>query len=396
MPKEVHNALTPTRIKQERKPGRYADGNGLYLQVSDTGARWWIWRGSVHSKRIERGMGSARLIPLAEARETARQWRRISKDGGDPAIERDKDKLQAMTFEDAARQVWGEQIQPHAKNPKDSTQWLTTLSNYAFPHIGSRPIGAITSGDVLRVLAPIWTEKQETARRVRQRVRTVFDWARTAGHFDGVNPVEGVEKGLPKQRDLVKHHRAMPYQQLPEFMRRLDDVDGIGVLALRFAILTACRGGEVRKAEWSEVDGDARLWAIPSLRMKSEREHRVPLSDEAWAVLDQVRGLSTGLVFPGSRQGRPLSDVTLTAVLKRLDAQTTVHGMRSTFRDWTEDMTSFSREVKEAALAHTIRDKVEAAYRRGDLFEKRRVLMDQWGRWCGSAQGGGKVVEMRG
>ena len=254
---------------------------------------------------------------------------------------------------------------------------------------------AIKQADILRILAPIWTEKPETARRVRQRLRTVMNWARTAGHYEGMNPVEGVEDGLPKQRAKVRHFRALPYGELPELMRRIEDVDGMGALALRFTILTAARSGEVRGAMWSEIDTEARVWAIPADRMKAEVEHRVPLCDETLAALERVRGLSDGLVFPSRRAGRPISDMTLSAVLRRLKVPGTVHGMRSTFRDWCEEMTGFPHEVKEAALAHTVRNKVEAAYRRTDLFDKRRTLMDQWGRFCLSAGRAGDVVEIR-
>jgi len=259
MPKEVFNGLSTTRVRQEKKPGRYADGNGLYLHVSDTGARWWIWRGSVHGKRIERGMGSARLIPLAEVRETARQWRRIAKSGSDPALERDKGKREIMTFEEAARRVWADQIEQHGKSPTHRKQWIASLESFAFPIIGSRPVHAVAQSDILRVLAPIWTERPETARRVRQRLRTVLDWARAAGYFEGMNPVEGVEKGLPKQRDKVRHFRALPFQELPELIRRIDGVDAINNSALRFVILTAARSGEVRGAMWPEIDGEACL-----------------------------------------------------------------------------------------------------------------------------------------
>ena len=395
MPKQVNNALTPAKVRQEKRPGRYADGNGLYLHVSDTGARWWVWRGTVHGKRKERGIGSVQLISLAEAREIARKYRRIAHDGGDPATERDKDKRETLTFEDAARRVWADQIEPNARNPKHRQQWINTLHDYAFPVVGSLPVHAIKQADILRILAPIWTEKPETARRVRQRLRTVMNWARTAGHYEGMNPVEGVEDGLPKQRAKVRHFRALPYGELPELMRRIEDVDGMGALALRFTILTAARSGEVRGAMWSEIDTEARVWAIPADRMKAEVEHRVPLCDETLAVLERVRGLSDGLVFPSRRAGRPISDMTLSAVLRRLDVPGTVHGMRSTFRDWCEEMTGFPHEVKEAALAHTVRNKVEAAYRRTDLFDKRRTLMDQWGRFCLSAGRAGDVVEIR-
>ncbi len=395
MPKEVRDALTAAKVRQEQRPGRYADGNGLYLHVSETGARWWIWRGTVHGKRRERGMGSARLVSLVEAREIARTWRRIARDGGDPAVERDRNKRKSLTFEDATRQVWSEQIAPNARNPKHRQQWLNTLRDHAFPVIGSLPVHAIRQADILRILAPIWTEKPETARRVRQRLRTVLNWARTAGHYEGMNPVEGVEDGLPKQRHRVQHFRALPYGDLPELMRRIEGVDGMGAMALRFTILTAGRSGEVRGAMWAEIDTEARMWTIPADRMKADTEHRVPLCDEALAVLEPVRGLSEGLVFPSNRRGRPLSDTTLAAVLKRLKVDATVHGMRSTFRDWCEEMTSFPHEVKEAALAHTVRNAVERAYRRGDLFDKRRDLMDQWARFCLSAGSKGDVVELR-
>jgi integrase len=396
MPKEVYNVLTAAGVRQKKVPGRYADGAGLYLVVSETGARWWQWRGTVHGRRREIGMGSARLIPLAEAREIAIAWRRIARAGGDPAEERDKGKLGKLTFESAARKVWAEQIEPHGRNAKHRAQWISTLEAYAFPRIGSRQVHAVTQSDVLRVLAPIWTEKPATARRVRQRLKTVMNWARAAGHFAGINPVEGVEDGLPKQRAKVQHFTALPYSELPALMRRIETVDGMGALALRFTILTAARSGEVRGAMWSEFDLEARLWTIPADRMKAEREHRAPLSDAALAVVARVRGLSDGLVFPSSRAGRKISDETIAMALKRLGVPVTVHGMRSTFRDWAEEMTAFSHEVKEAALAHTVKDKTERAYRRGDLFEKRRSLMDQWGRFCLSADRAGDVVELRG
>ena len=385
MPKEVRDALTAAKVRQEQRPGRYADGNGLYLHVSETGARWWVWRGTVHGKRRERGMGSARLVSLAEAREIARTWRRIAKAGGEPAEERDKGKRESLTFEDAARRVWSEQIAPNARNPKHRQQWINTLRDYAFPRIGSLPVHAIRQSDILRVLSPIWTEKPETAKRIRQRLRTVMNWARTAGHCEGINPVEGVEDGLPRQRAKVQHFTALPYDELPELMRRIEMADGMGAVALRFLILTAARSGEVRGAMWLEIDTAARLWAIPPARMKAGEEHRVPLSDAALAVLDRVRGLSPERVFTSSRQNRPLSNTTLKMVLKKLDCPVTTHGFRSTFRDWCEEMTSFPHEVKEAALAHTVPNAVERAYRRTDLFDKRRDLMDQWARFCLSA-----------
>ncbi len=393
MPKEVHNALTPAKVKQEKRPGRYADGKGLYLHVSDTGARWWIWRGTVHGKRCDRGMGSARLVSLAEAREIARAWRRIARAGGDPATERDKGKRESLTFEDAARRVWSEQIAQSGRNEKYAKQWLSGLRDYAFPTIGARPVHTIAQSDILRVLAPIWSEKPETARRVRQRIRTVLDWARTAGHFEGINPVEGVEKGLPKQRDRVQHRKALPFADLPDFMRRLESVEGIAEYALRFLILTAARSGEVRSMTWGEIENA--VWTVPGERMKAGLPHRVPLSEPALTVVQTVRGLDTEKVFPGQRRGRPMHDMTIAAPLKRMGVSCTVHGFRSTFRDWAAERTAFPREIAEMCLAHEVGSAVERAYRRSDLFDKRRDLMEQWGRFCLSAGRKGCVVELR-
>jgi integrase len=395
MPKQINAALTATRVKQEKRPGRFADGNGLYLHVSETGARWWLWRGTVHGRRRELGIGGVQLIPLAEAREIARTWRRIARDGGDPVLERDKGKRQALLFEEAARKVWAEQIAPNLKNPKHSAQWLKTLQVYAFPRIGSRSVHTVTQSDILSVLAPIWTEKPSTARRVRQRLRTVFSWARTAGHYEGMNPVEGVEGGLPKQRDKVRHFSALPFVELPSLMHRIETVEGIGTLALQFAILTAARSGEVRGAMWSEIDVKARVWTVPPERIKVDREHRVPLSVEALAVLDTARGLDPVFVFPGRRRGRGMTDMTISAPLRRFYSEATVHGMRSTFRDWCAERTNVPREIAELCLAHEVGSVVERAYRRSDLFDKRRDLMDQWGRFCLSAGSAGEVVELR-
>ncbi len=395
MPKEVFNALTPTKVRQEKVPGRYADGAGLYLVVSETGARWWQWRGTVHGRRREIGMGSARLVSLAEAREIARSWRRIARAGGDPAVERDKGKRESLTFEAAARRVWAEQIEPPGRNEKYTKQWLSSLEAHAFPLIGSRPVHAVTQADILRVLAPIWTEKLQTARLVRQRMRTVLNWARTAGHFEGMNPVEGIEDGLPKQRHRVRHFKALPYDELPDLMRRLAAVEGVPALALRFLILTAARSGEVRGATWPEIDEKTRLWAIPPERMKADHGHRVPLSDAALAVLGRARGLDPRMIFPARKRGAIMHDMTIAAPLKRLDVPGTVHGHRSTFRDWAAERTTFPREIAELSLAHEVGGVVERAYRRSDLFDKRRDLMDQWARFCLSAGSKGDVVELR-
>jgi integrase len=388
-PKGMHpdKRLTPPRVKSAG-PGRHADGNGLYLEVDPTGSRRWVLRVVVHGRRRDLGLGSAALIPLAYARELAARLRKVARAGGDPVAERDRDKRTSLTFAEAARTVHRDNVVPNAKNAKHCAQWITTLETYAFLVIGSKPVHLVDQADILRVLAPIWTEKPETARRVRQRLRAVIDWARTAGHRQGANPVEGVEKGLPRQRDRAVHHEALPWQDLPQLMSRLGTADGMGALALRFAILTAARSGEVRGAMWQEINLDEAVWTVPAERMKAGRAHRVPLSRPALDVLREVQGLgteATALVFPSSHSGRALSDMTLAAVLKRLAVPVTVHGFRSTFRDWAEEATSYPHEVKEAALAHTIRNKAEAAYRRTDLFEKRRHMMEAWASHATSA-----------
>ncbi len=385
--------LTAAAVKNA-KPGRHADGNGLYLMVDANGARRWVLRTVVRGKRCDIGLGGLSLVTLAEAREQARRLRKVARRGGDPVALRDAETRTSPTFEEAARTVHAEHVAATAKNGKHVAQWLSTLETYAFPVIGAKAVHDIEQADVLRVLSPIWTDKPETARRVRQRVRTVLDWARTAGHREGVNPVEGVERGLPRQRDKAEHHAALPWADLPGLWPRLDAAPGMGAAALRFTILTAARSGEVRGATWGEIDLDAKVWTVPAERMKAGMAHRVPLSDAALAVLAGVRPARldpAALVFP-ARGGKPLSDMTLAAVLKRLSVPVTVHGFRSTFRDWAEEAGAYPFEVKEAALAHAVKSKVERAYRRGDLFDARRDMMAAWASYATGV--GAKVVRL--
>ncbi|WP_413875822.1 tyrosine-type recombinase/integrase [Albidovulum sp.] len=391
MPKEVRNQIHPSQVTKGLKPGKWADGFGLYLNVSDFGGRWWSWRGTVHGKRVEIGMGSAFLVGLNEARETAKEWRRIARTGGSPKAVRDAEKRESITFEEAARRVWREQIESVAKNDRHVASWIASLENDAFPVLGKRDMRSITSADILKVLQPIWLAKPETARRVRQRMGTVWDWARASGFYDGVSPLEGISRALPKQQARVKHYPALPYDKLPDLMDEIEGVSGYGALALRFTILTAARSGETRGATWDEIDMAAATWTIPAERMKAQVLHRVPLSPEAIEVLKATPKIEgERLVFPSSKRGTPLSDMTLSAVLKRLGDGPTltevghvvVHGFRSCFRDWAEEQTSTPHEVKEAALAHAVANKVEAAYRRTDLFDKRRGLMESWGRFA--------------
>ena len=392
MPKEIHNALTAARVRQERRPGRHADGHGLYLNVADSGARQWVWRGTVDGKRVDIGMGSARLVTLAEAREIAWTWQRIARAGGNPKLERDKNKRESMTFEAAARQVHADQVEGHGKSAKYRRQWINCLRTHAFPIIGSRPVHAVTQSEILRVLSPIWTDKPVTALTLRQRLRTVFAWARTAGHRAGDNPVDDVEAGLAKQRRKVEHLAALPFGDIPDLMRQLAEADGIAEMALRFTILTAARSGEVRAMTWAEIDLENKLWTIPAERMKAGVEHRVPLSEPALEILRAARVLDIEMVFPGHRTGKAMHDVTLAGPLKRMGVSDTVHGFRSTFRDWAAEKTNAPREIAEMCLAHEVGGAVERAYRRSDLFAKRNDLMGAWARWCCPAMGG--VIEI--
>ena len=284
-PRDRLTALAARRIG----PGKHADGGGLYLQVDDSGARRWILRITHHGRRRELGIGPFPLISLAEAREMAREMRKIARAGGDPIAWRDRGKRRSPSFEEAARTVHREHILPHSRSERQPAIWWRSIERYALPIIGAAPVHTVEQSDILRVLAPVWTEKPETARKLKQRLRTILDWAQTAGHRDGANPVERVEKGLPKQRDRAVHHKAVPWGELPEVVSRICEVDGMGALALRFTILTAVRSGETRGATWDEIDIDNKVWTVPEARMKGGREHRVPLSDAAVEVLEQKR-----------------------------------------------------------------------------------------------------------
>ncbi|MEO1775659.1 MAG: integrase arm-type DNA-binding domain-containing protein [Pseudomonadota bacterium] len=377
-------------------PGRHADGNGLYLEVDQSGAKRWLLRTMVQGRRRDIGLGSISYVTLAEAREMARELRKVARAGGDPIAERDRDKKVSLTFEQAARRVHAENVAPVGKSAKTTAQWLSAMERDIFPKIGQRPVHAIDQADLLRALSPIWLVKPETARRNKQRIKAVIDWARAHGMGTGIHPVEGIDRALPKQNRRPRNFAALPWKELPRFWPQLEEASGVGALALRFTILTAARSGEVRMARTSEIDLDDRIWVVPAERMKAGKEHRVPLSGVAVSVLEEAlqlpRSTRDDLVFPSMKPGRPMSDMTLAAVLKRMEVPVTVHGFRSTFRDWAEDATSFSHEVKEAALAHAISNAVERAYRRTDLFEKRRAMMDAWASYVTLA--GGAVVRL--
>jgi integrase len=374
-------ALTQVRINSFSKAGRYGDGNGLYLVVDPSGAKRWILRTVIHGKRRDIGLGGLRVVSLAEARAKALEYRRIAREGEDPIEVRRKARTTVPTLAEAAQSTM-EQHRAGWKDEKHPSQWMNTLKAYVFPAMGQKRVDQIETSDVLRALSPIWLSKPETARRVRQRIKTVLDWAKAAGYRTGDNPVEGVNRGLPRQNEKRSHFAAIPYSDVPAFVAKLPAVatNQYARLGFEFLILTAARTNEVLSAEWPEVDWAKAVWTIPATRMKAGREHRVPLASRAVAVLRAAKKISDGsqLVFPGRSVGEPMSNMVFLMMLRRMGDTFTAHGFRSAFRDWASECTYFPREVCEMALAHAIKDKTEAAYRRGDLFEKRRELMFAW------------------
>jgi len=370
--------LTAVKVKSLKEPGRYADGNGLYLIVEPSGAKRWMLRIMVQGRRRDIGLGGVQIVSLAQARERANNLRKVARAGGDPIAEK-KAKVGVPTFAEAARQVHAERA-PAWSNKKHTDQWINTLVTYAFPALGKRRVDQIDTPDVLNVLSPIWLKKPETARRVKQRIGTVLDWAKAAGFRSGDNIVHGVSKRLPRQPERKRHHATLPYAEVPAFVRtlRANDSNEPTKLAFEFLILTATRTNEVLRAQWSEVKDD--VWTISAERMKARREHRVPLPRRCLTILRRAKQFSDGgeYVFCGRSPEKPLSNMAFLMALRRMKLDVTAHGFRSAFRDWAAERTNFPREVCEMALAHTIKDKSEAAYRRGDLLDKRRELMTTW------------------
>jgi integrase len=382
-----HQAFTAVKVKQTNRPGRYADGNGLYLVVDESGAKRWILRIVIQKRRRDLGLGSARLVPLAEAREKALTYRKTARDGKDPAVEKRLAERAILTFAEGARIIHAEHCRAW-KNKKHAAQWIKTLEIYSFPFIGACRLDQIETADILRVLAPIWLKKPETARRVRQRIGVVMDWAKASGHRSGENPVDGVTKGLQRQQDRPKHHTALKYSELPKFIRSLRKADvALSVkLAFEFLVLTAARTGEVLGAKWNEINLSTKTWEIPAERMKAGIKHRVPLSSASLLILRNAKKLTDGseFVFPGRTSSNPLSNMAFLMTLRRMRQPVTTHGFRSTFRDWASAKTNTPREVSEMALAHTVSNKTEAAYLRDDLFDKRRKLMEAWAQFIQS------------
>jgi integrase len=402
------NRLTARMVEQLKKPGYYGDGGGLVLRVGDGGSKVWLYRYKTQGRVREMGLGPIRDVSLAEAREGAREARRLRRAGVDP-IDAKRQRQNAARLE-AAKTITFSQcaaayIENHRsawRNGKHAAQWESTLRTYAYPVFGNLPVATVDTALVVKVLDPIWSKKPETASRLRGRIEAILDFARVRGYRDGENPARWkghLKEALPPINRVrkTKHHAALPYAEIGAFMDELRAREGGAAAALEFAILTAARTGEVIGARWSEIDVAAGVWTIPAKRMKAGVEHRIPLSKQALAVLRRAAAEKVNdVVFSGQKPGRPLSNMALLMMLRRMGRDDiTAHGFRSTFRDWAAERTTFPREVVEAALAHTIANKVEAAYRRSDLFEKRRPLMQQWGSLCDRPVGAATVVPLR-
>jgi integrase len=407
LPRKVE-ALTAAKVRTA-KAGRYGDGGGLYLLVRTPESKFWLFRYAPSGGKMrEMGLGPAtgrQAVSLADARLKARRLVDAVRDGRDPLAEQEAEKaakeaaaqqelIRSKTFKDAAA-AYIDAHQASWRNAKHRQQWSNTLETYAYPEFGDTPVADVDTADVMTVLEPIWQVKTETASRVRGRIETVLDYAGSRGWRAGDNPARWrghIANMLPKKSKVqpIEHHAALAWRQMSGFLVELAQQKGLAAQALQFTILTAARTSEAIEAKWSEFDLKAKVWTVPASRMKAGREHRVPLSDAAIAVLEAIAPLRNDekgdWAFPGAREGRPLSNMAFLMLLRRMEhADLTAHGFRSAFRDWCGEATNHPREVAEQALAHTLGDKVEAAYRRGDLFEKRRVLMEDWAKFCGAS-----------
>lgn len=404
----IAKELSALEVGRLKAPGFHAVGGvaGLHLQVTAAGARTWVLRIMVGGKRRDMGLGGFPTVPLAQAREKAREARTAVERGIDPIAERaaarsalEASRGASVTFEEAARKFIAAKS-GEWKNAKHAQQWTNTLETYAFPVAGKLACADVALPHVLKIIEPIWATKTETATRLRGRIESVLDWATVRGYRKGENPARWkghLDKILPAPGKVTKveHHEAVAVDGLGAFVRDLRQRDGIAARALEFLILTAARSGEVRGAVWSEIDMAGRVWTIPPERMKAGKEHRVPLSDNAVKLLQSLPRLAgNDAVFPSPR-GLVLSDMALTAVMRRMKREEVPHGFRSTFRDWAAERTNYPREVAEMALAHAIGNAVEAAYRRGDLFEKRARMMQEWAKFCDAPAPVGNVVPLQ-
>lgn len=388
-----HNKLTPKTISSLKTPGYYSDGNGLYLQISKSLTKSWLFIYKLDGKKTEIGLGSIDTTTLADAREQAQNYRKLLASGINPLIEKRKKEQErllantlALTFQQCATS-YIEMHQHGWKNTKHASQWKNTLAQYCYPIIGQLSVADIDTVHVTQCLKPIWITKNETASRLRGRIEQVLSWATVQGYRSGDNPARWrghLDKTLPKPSRVqkTKHHPALPFVEMALFMQQLKQQEGIAAKCLEFTILCAARTNEAIGATWDEINLDAKIWTIPAERMKAEKEHRVPLSDRSIDILKEMQSFTTNsFVFPSGSKG--LSNMAMLKLLKRMDKPTiTVHGFRSSFRDWAAERTEYSNEVIEMCLAHTIKNQAEAAYRRGDLLEKRLLLMNDWAKYC--------------
>ena len=401
-------ALTAKKVEKLKRPGRYGDGHGLYLQVVNPRNRSWLLRFERNGRERWMGLGPLHTFSLAEARERARKARQQLADGIDPLQARGAQRAtqaleaaRAMTFEQAVR-AYFDGHERKWRNAKHRAQFLSTLKTYAFPRIGRLPVAAIDTGLVLKCIEPIWQDKTETASRLRGRIEAVLDWATVRGYRTGDNPARWkghLAEVLPARGQIQKtnHHAALPYGELPDFMAQLAARGGVAARALELTILTAARTGEVIGARWDEIDFKAKTWVVPARRIKGGKEHRVPLCDRAHQLLKSLpREHGNSFVFIGPSRGSGLSNMAMLKTLQRMGrGDLTVHGFRSTFRDWAAERTNYPNHVVEMALAHAIGDKVEASYRRGDLFAKRVRLMADWAKFCSQPTVSGGVIPLR-
>lgn len=379
------NGKLTKKLVENLGAGRHGDGHGLYLVVDPSGARRWIVRVTIKGQknakgaplRTDFGLGGADIVTLPQARERALEYRRMAKQGLNPRFNA---QHEIPTFEEVAKLVHIERM-PTWKNAKHGQQWMNTLRDYAFPKIGRMPVDSIGQPEALMCLSPIWTEKHETAKRLAQRIKTVLDVAKSKGFRDGSNPITEIKDAqvLPRVTKKPKHHAAMKWQDVPAFYDDLKSRDAMAAKALMFTCLTGSRTGEVLGMQWPEVDLEAGLWTVPAERMKTDKEHRVPLTGEMLAILVPLKAMASEYVFEGQKRHKPLSNMAMLMLLRRMQVEgVTVHGFRSTFRDWASEVANAPREVAEMSLSHSIGNNVERAYARSDLLDKRRVLMERW------------------
>ena len=382
------------KLVQNLGAGRHGDGNGLYLVVDPSGARRWIVRVVVKGQRNKKGaplrtdfgLGNGDLVTLHQARERALEYRRMAKQGLNPRFH---GKQEVPTFEEIAQQVHIERL-PTWKNAKHGQQWINTLRDYAFPKIGRMPVDSIGQPEVLMCLSPIWTEKHETARRLSQRIKTVLDVAKSKGFRVGENPITEIKdaKVLPKVTAKPKHHKAMKWQEVPNLYLELQTRNAMAAKALMFTCLTGSRTSEVLEMEWSEVNLENHIWTCPAERMKAGVTHRVPLTAEMIEIIEPLQAMASKFVFEGQKRHKPLSNKAMLMLLRRMKVEgVTVHGFRSTFRDWVSETTNTPREISEMSLAHKVGSIVEQAYARSDLLDKRRLLMERWSQFVAGASG---------